>query len=170
MDHHFQMLAAYNKWANEQIFEAVSPLSESQYRQDAGLYFKSIQATLNHLLNVDLLWMKRFTGEGDHPDNINTILHLNLSDLHIARQQLDLRICAWLSGLSPANLSGRFVFLNMKDMRTISQRLAPALAHMFNHQTQHRGQVHAALTMLLQEAPCLDLIAFHKTEFGRSYA
>jgi uncharacterized damage-inducible protein DinB len=57
----------------------------------------------------------------------------------------------------------------MSDMRTISQRLAPALAHMFNHQTHYRGQVHAALTMLKHPAPDLDMMIFQKSESGRRF-
>jgi uncharacterized damage-inducible protein DinB len=41
------------------------------------------------------------------------------------------------------------------------QQLAPALAHWFNHQTHHRGQVHA-LTGLAGEAPELDLLFFQR--------
>jgi uncharacterized damage-inducible protein DinB len=40
--------------------------------------------------------------------------------------------------------------------------LAPALAHWFNHQTHHRGQVHALLTGLVGEAPELDLLYFQR--------
>lgn len=170
MEQHFQMLAAYNAWANGQIFNSVAQLSESEYRQDAGLYFKSIHATLNHVLGIDRLWMKRFTGEGDHPKTVDAILYLAQDDLRHAREQEDLRICNWLSGMVSSQLAGRFVYLNMTDMRTISQRLSPALTHMFNHQTHHRGQVHAALTMLKHPAPVLDLISFQKTETGRRYA
>lgn len=169
MKQHFLMLAAYNGWANKQLFDAVAALTESEYRQDAGLHYKSVHATLNHLLGNDRLWMKRFTGEGDHPKTPDAILYLALSDLRAARLQEDARILEWLEGLSPAEVSGRFVFLNMSDMRTISQRLAPALAHMFNHQTHYRGQVHAALTMLKHAAPELDMMIFQKSESGRRF-
>lgn len=169
MKQHFQMLAAYNGWANKQLFDSVSVLSESEYRQDAGLFYKSIHATLNHMLGNDRLWMKRFTGEGDHPKTPDAILYLALADLRAARMQEDARILEWLEGLSPSEVSGRFVFLNMSDMRTISQRLAPALAHMFNHQTHYRGQVHAALTMLKHPTPDLDMMIFQKSESGRRF-
>lgn len=169
MKQHFLMLAAYNSWANKQLFSALPCLSESEYRQDAGLYYKSIHATLNHILGNDRLWMKRFTGAGDHPKSADAILYLAQADLRAARFEEDMRIFQWLEGLSPADLGGRFVFLNMSDMRTISQRLAPALAHMFNHQTHYRGQVHAALSMLKQKAPDLDMISFHKSEAGRPF-
>lgn len=169
MKQHFLMLAAYNGWANKQLFDAVSVLSESEYRADSGLFYKSVHATLNHILGNDRLWMKRFTGEGDHPKSPDAIIHLALADLRTARFQEDARILDWLEGLSLAEVTGRFVFLNMSDMRTISQRLAPALAHMFNHQTHYRGQVHAALTMMKQPAPDLDMMIFQKSETGRRF-
>lgn len=169
MKQHFQMLAAYNSWANEQLFETVARLSESEYRQDAGLFYKSIHATLNHILGHDRLWMKRFTGEGDHPKTADAILYLALADLRQARLQEDARIFNWLEGLNATALAGRFVFHNMSDMRTISQRFTPALAHLFNHQTLYRGQVQAALTMLKHEAPLLDMMQFQKSEAGRRF-
>jgi uncharacterized damage-inducible protein DinB len=52
----------------------------------------------------------------------------------------------------------------------VSQRLAPALAHLFNHQTHHRGQVHTILTVLGRPSVQLDLIYFQRTEEGRAYA
>ena len=55
-------------------------------------------------------------------------------------------------------------------MRRISQRLAPALAHLFNHQTHHRGQAHTILSLLGKEPPPLDLVYFQRTEEGRAFA
>jgi uncharacterized damage-inducible protein DinB len=42
------------------------------------------------------------------------------------------------------------------------QRLAPALLHLFNHQTHHRGQAHCVLTGLAADAPVLDLLFFQR--------
>jgi uncharacterized damage-inducible protein DinB len=39
------------------------------------------------------------------------------------------------------------------------QRVREILAHLFNHQTHHRGQAHAALTLLgVREPHSLDLL------------
>jgi uncharacterized damage-inducible protein DinB len=72
--------------------------------------------------------------------------------------------------LSNEAIAGRFTYTTVSDMRTISQRLAPALAHLFNHQTHHRGQAHGILTALGKLAPSLDLIQFQRTEEGRPYS
>jgi hypothetical protein len=44
-----------------------------------------------------------------------------------------------------------------------SQVLADMLLHLFNHQTHHRGQAHACLSILTGgEPPSLDLLAFQR--------
>ena len=44
-----------------------------------------------------------------------------------------------------------------------SQVLADILLHIFNHQTHHRGQAHACLSILTGgEPPSLDLLAFQR--------
>jgi uncharacterized damage-inducible protein DinB len=55
-------------------------------------------------------------------------------------------------------------------MRTVSQRLSPALSHFFNHQTHHRGQAHMVLTVLGRPSVSLDLALFQRSEEGRAYA
>ena len=43
------------------------------------------------------------------------------------------------------------------------QPLAAILAHVFNHQTHHRGQAHACLSILTgAEPPSLDLLAYQR--------
>ncbi|MCP4307543.1 MAG: damage-inducible protein DinB, partial [bacterium] len=48
--------------------------------------------------------------------------------------------------------------------RDISQPLAPALAHFFNHQTHHRGQAHCLMTQITgnDAMPPLDLLYFQR--------
>lgn len=169
MKQHFTMFAAYNRWANDRIYTAAAAVSDEEFRSDAGVFFKSLMGTLNHILVADRIWMKRFTGEGDAPTALDAILHQDLGPLRLAREAEDERIMAWVASLNPPSFSGRFTYMTT-DMRTVSQRLAPALAHFFNHQTHHRGQAHAVLTALGQPSPVLDLIAFQRTEEGRVFA
>lgn len=170
MQQHFRMLAAYNRWANARIYEAASELDEDQLVRDTGAFFGSLIGTLNHVLVADRIWLRRFTGEGNAPTQLDTILHPDLIGLTGARVAEDERIVDWITSLSKEDLAGRFTYLTVTDMRTISQRLAPALAHFFNHQTHHRGQAHAILTTLGQPSIALDLIYFQRTEEGRAFA
>ena len=170
MELHFQMFAYYNQWANELLYEAAAQLSDEEYRLDLGLFFGSIHRTFNHLLVVDRIWMKRFTNEGDHPKTLDAVISDNFIMLRDMRRVEDARICRFADGLDAHKLAGRYTFTSLSDMRTISQRLTPSLAHFFNHQTHHRGQVHAALTRIGSDAPSLDLALFQQSENGRRFA
>jgi uncharacterized damage-inducible protein DinB len=169
MKQHFMMFAAYNAWANQRIFAVAANLTDEEFRRDTGAFFRSVMGTLNHILVADRIWMKRFTGEGDAPAQLDTILHEDFGKLRAAREAEDARILAWIDSLSDQDLAGRFSYMTLTDMRTISQRLAPALAHFFNHQTHHRGQVHMGLTVLGHPSVQLDLVAFQRTEEGRAF-
>ena len=170
MKNHFRMFAAYNAWANRHLYDAVSKVADEDYRLDRGAFFKSIHGTLNHLIAADRIWMKRFTNEGDAPNRLDVILYDDFSLLKVAREAEDARIINWIDDLRDEAFAGRFTFTTITDMRTISQRLAPTLAHFFNHQTHHRGQAHALLTGLGAEGPVLDLVYFQRSEEGRQFA
>ena len=170
MKQHFLMFAAYNAWANQRIYEVASELTKEEFTRDVGAFFKSMRGTLNHLLVTDKIWLKRFTGEGDAPAALDTILYINFAKLRLARKVEDKRLVDWVGSRSEKAIAGRFTYMTVTDMRTVSQRVAPALAHLFNHQAHHRGQAHTILTVLGKEAPSLDLIYFQRTEEGRAYA
>jgi uncharacterized damage-inducible protein DinB len=42
--------------------------------------------------------------------------------------------------------------------QTITLPFSATITHVFNHSTHHRGQITAALTMLGQPSPALDLV------------
>ncbi|MBS3649559.1 damage-inducible protein DinB [Pseudaminobacter sp. 19-2017] len=170
MKQHFSMMAAYNRWANQKVYEAAAELAEEEFARDMGAFFRSVMGTLNHLLVADRIWMKRFTGQGDAPSGLDTILFAHYGSLFGARRAEDARIVDWIESLTEKQVAGRFTYITVTDMRTVSQRLAPALAHLFNHQTHHRGQVHAMLTALGKPSIALDLIYFQRTEEGRAFA
>ena len=170
MRQRYQMFAAYNAWANRRVYDAAGALTDEEFSRDVGAFFRSLQGTLNHLLAADRIWMKRFTGQGEAPTSLGAVVHPNLDPLRLAREVEDQRIVRWIDSLDEKALAGRFTYMTVSDMRTVSQRLAPALDHFFNHQTHHRGQAHTILTALGQPSLQLDLIAFQRTEDGRVYA
>lgn len=169
MKRHFEMMAAYNRWANGRIYAAAGELGEDELDRDMGAFFKSMTGTLNHILVADRIWLKRFTGEGEAPASLDAVPFAAFGELQAAREAEDERIVAWVGSLPEAALAGRFTYTTT-DMRTVSQRLAPALSHFFNHQTHHRGQAHMILTALGRPSVVLDLIYFQRTEDGRAFA
>jgi uncharacterized damage-inducible protein DinB len=159
---HCRMFGHYNAWANGRLYEAVARLSTEQYRADRGAFFKSVHGTLNHLLVTDRIWMQRFTGAGDAPGRLDAILFETFDELRVARAAEDRRIVSFVDGLDDARIAGTIKYRRVSSPQEFEQQLAPALAHWFNHQTHHRGQVHALLTGLVGEAPELDLLFFQR--------
>jgi uncharacterized damage-inducible protein DinB len=162
MKPHFSMMAGYNAWANARLYEAAAALPDAEYRADRGAFFKSVHGTLNHLLATDRIWLRRFTGEGEAPTRLDAILCEALDDLRAARDAEDRRIVAYVDALTDADLAGAVTYRTITNPVTITQPLAPALAHLFNHQTHHRGQAHGLLTGLGLAAPSLDLILYQR--------
>lgn len=159
---YFGQLARYNQWANARLYGAVAALSDEAYRRPIGLFFRSLHGTLNHLLGVDRLWLKRLTGEGDHPDRLDAIVHVNLRDLAQARAAEDERIIAVMDGYDASALSRRHPYRTTSGQPQ-EQVLGDILLHFFNHQTHHRGQAHAGLSIITgTEPPSLDLLAFQR--------
>ncbi|EIZ78432.1 DinB family protein [Novosphingobium sp. Rr 2-17] len=159
---YFGQLARYNRWANARLYGAVAALPDEAYRRPIGLYFGSLHGTLNHLLGVDRLWLKRLTGEGEHPDRLDAIVHDNLHDLAQARVVEDERIIAVVSGYDASTLSRRHTY-HTTSGQPQEQVLADILLHFFNHQTHHRSQAHTGLSIVTgAEPPSLDLLAFQR--------
>jgi uncharacterized damage-inducible protein DinB len=162
MKAHFVMMAKYNEWANARLFRVAATLEEALYRKEVGAYFRSLHGTLNHLLVADRIWMRRLTGTGDHPEKLNAILFEDLPSLHAARVKEDSRLITFVQSLDePA-------FEEVWDYRTPNgtpqrQRRREILAHLFNHETHHRGQAHAILTVLgVTEPEPLDLLIMQR--------
>ncbi len=162
MKAHFDMLALYNRWANDRVYDAAARLPDEDYRADRGAFFKSVHGTLNHLLVGDRIWMRRFTGQGEAPTRLDAILHEDFAELRAAREAEDERIAAYIDGLTEERIAANFRYSTITNPREIDQPLGPALTHFFNHQTHHRGQVHALLTGLTGDAPSLDLVLFQR--------
>jgi uncharacterized damage-inducible protein DinB len=162
MKRHFLMMAKYNRWANTRLYAMAAALSDELYRKDVGIFFKSLHGTLNHLLTTDRIWMRRLDGTGDHPDKLNAIIFADLPSLHEARKTEDERIIRFVDGLSEDD------FDRVWDYRTLNgtpqrQPIGEILAHLFNHQTHHRGQAHAALTAVgIGEPKPLDLLIMQR--------
>ena len=158
----FEMLAAYNAWVNERLYDAAARIPDAEYRQDRGAFFGSLHGTLNHLLLGDRIWMRRFTGAGDEPKELDAILYQDFVGLRDARRVEDAHIGAYITGLTEADLAGTIRYRSTRSPAEIEQLLAPLLLHFFNHQTHHRGQAHCLLTEITGEAPSFDLLIYQR--------
>lgn len=146
---HLRTMAAYNAWQNASLCAAADTLSETERRQDRGAFFGSIEATLTHLLWGDRMWMHRLAGlpaprMGGIGDSVREIE--GWEALKAARRALDADIEAWAAGIGPEALAGTLSWHSGALGREVSRPVWLLVTHLFNHQTHHRGQIHAMLT------------------------
>lgn len=152
---HLYLMADWNAWACERTFAVVDQVAASDYLRDAGLFFKSIHRTINHMLLVELMWRGRLTGDLLALSGLDQELE---SDRAALKRRL-LESAGWwrpyVESLSDEALSGDFSYRSIKgDPYTLPRC---AIVHtMFTHGAHHRGQVTAVLTQLGLEAPVLD--------------
>ncbi|MGR3501113.1 DinB family protein [Pseudaestuariivita sp.] len=141
-------MARYNAWQNEGLIAALETLLEAALREDRGAFFGSLLGTANHLLWGDLVWMSRFDGQPAPEVGIpgSPELCADLGAWREARVETDARILGWAEGVTSPALSGRLSWHSGALGREVEKPLALCVTHFFNHQTHHRGQMHAMLT------------------------
>jgi len=153
---YFQMLARYNRIANEKLYGRCADLVASEYRKQRRGSFGSIHALLNHILLGDRIWMARFEGQGNATPALDAILFDNFHTLWAARVAEDARIQTYFEGVDEVFLARQFSYTNSLGREYVEE--APvAIGHFFNHQTHHRGQVHVMLSQTEVPPPALDL-------------
>jgi uncharacterized damage-inducible protein DinB len=142
-------MAEYNRWQNENLYGCADKLDDAARRLDRGAFFGSIHATLKHLLWADQLWLSRFSESAGPRAKGNAAAlaeHETWEDLKRERVAFDQKIIDWAAAFAPGPVTGELTWFSGGMGRQVSRPKALLMAHMFNHQTHHRGQVHALLT------------------------
>jgi uncharacterized damage-inducible protein DinB len=157
---HFPLMARFNQWANQRLYGSVAALSEEQYRAERGLFFGSVHRTLNHILVVDRIWTRRIDGEPHGIGSLDAQLHDSFAELSRARAEEDERLIRQVDSLGEDRLALPVRYRRIIGSGEGKTRCSHCLITLFNHQTHHRGQVHAALTQSGIEPPPLDVVFF----------
>lgn len=171
---HCRTLARYNRWMNEKIYTVASKLTDEDRKRDRGAFFKSIHGTLNHLLLADRVWMGRFNGvslPGDWmgPGGIRSLdqeLYADFEELRRERAKTDAEIEEWVAGVTSEKLASSLHFT--RKGKTFDDPLWWSVAHLFNHQTHHRGQVTTLLTQAGHNPGVTDLVAMLREQAAAS--
>jgi uncharacterized damage-inducible protein DinB len=153
---HFRKMARNNAWSNHRLHEACGALSAEEFAAARTNVFPSLRETLNHILTVDWYYLDALEGGGRslavfEPE----IPHPDIAGLRRAQAETDRRLIAFCDRQTEATLQGEVVIdrgPNGLDRETV----ADTLAHLFQHQIHHRGQVHAMLAGTRVPPPQLD--------------
>jgi uncharacterized damage-inducible protein DinB len=145
-----------NALANLRLHAAMAPLSREELQARRTSFFPSLMATLNHILGVDSYYVAALAGDPD-PEAAWRLYRpaLDLAPLVAAQRASDMRLLALCEGLDAVDCN-RIVEMPRPGGRVQRDRVVHVLAHLFMHQTHHRGQVHAMLAGTSVKPPQLD--------------
>ena len=152
----FQMMARYNTLANRRLYEACASLSDAERKEDRPAFFGSIHGTLTHIMVGDRIWLARFGGEKVSSTNLDAILYEDFDELRRGRIFEDERIETFAFGLDEEFLCGKIRYTNNEGEIYVDP-VNLLVAHLFNHQTHHRGHIHNMLVKTEVAPPVLDL-------------
>lgn len=141
-------MARYNLWQNENLVTAANGLDDAARQMDRGAFFGSIDKTFAHILWGDRIWLSRFSGSdapaGGIPDSVSVAQ--GWGAFCTARAVFDRQILDWALGLDPAWFEGDLSWYSGAVGREVTKPKKLLVLQLFNHQTHHRGQIHAMLT------------------------
>ncbi len=145
---HSQLMAQYNEWMNSRLYALCASLPEAELCKDRGAFFKSIYASLNHIMYGDLAFLSRFTDNPAEVPDLGKDLWGSFERLRSERAALDQRILDWSKTLTPEWLAESLTYTSKIDGKTRTVPRWVLVTHMFNHETHHRGQVTTLLTQM----------------------
>lgn len=143
-----QKMARYNAWQNRSLYGVADGLTDAARREDRGSFFKSIHQTLAHIRWADQIWMSRL-GDWEPPaGGIDTSTGFidGWQELSASRIQADQDIATWADAVTDESLAGNLTWYSGAMKADLVRPLWVCVVQLFNHQTHHRGQVHAMLT------------------------
>jgi uncharacterized damage-inducible protein DinB len=143
-----QLMARYNEWMNSRLYALCSGLSDAELYKDRGAFFKSIYLTLNHITYGDLSFLARFTGTPAVVPEIGVDLFGGFVHLRSQREALDVRLLVWSASLTDQWLIEPLTYTSKVDRKIRTVPKWALVAHMFNHQTHHRGQIATLLSQM----------------------
>lgn len=151
-------MARYNQWMNEKLYAAAGRLDDAGRRRDRGAFFGSIHGTMNHLLVGDHIWMDRFAGRAPRITALDQELHHGFDALRAARVAFDGEIVDFADGLDEDRLAAPFAFTSTTRPVRWRGPMWLIVAHFFNHQTHHRGQLSTLLAQAGEDIGVTDLL------------
>jgi uncharacterized damage-inducible protein DinB len=155
-------MACNNAWSNLRLLTACGKLSQADFVAKRTSFFPSIKATLNHILTVDWYYVDALE-RGLRGEETNREVDRffdpeepfdNCAALAAEQRAVDQRLISACATFDDAKLALPIPVMRRVGVQTeVAIRL---LAHLFQHQIHHRGQVHAMLAGTSVKPPQLD--------------
>jgi len=154
----FLIQARANCLANRRLLRAVAQLSDAEFHAARTSFFPSLALTLNHVLNVDHYYIAALEGDAAMRNVWASYVPAQTA-VELAQRQdaSDERLIAFCAGLQPGDEERIVAFDRDAGIEHGPREpVGRVLAHLFMHQTHHRGQAHAMLAGTSLKPPQLD--------------
>ena len=152
---YLRIQARANRLSNRRLHEALRTLSRDDFHAPRTSFFPSLAQTMSHILTVDGYYIGALYRDRGLLAAYRAFVPADdIAALTSRQAASDARLIAFCDGLD----AERCTALIEMDCGTHIQRdrAAHVLAHLFNHQTHHRGQAHAMLAGTAVAPPQLD--------------
>lgn len=145
---YLRVMARYNRWQNGAVYGAAARLTDAARTKDCGAFFGSIQGTLSHICWADRIWLSRFNliAAPAVPQRESARYVEQFDALTKLRRELDEVLIGFCDTYDKGPVMGDLTWFSGSTMTEATAPLSMIFTHLFNHQTHHRGQVHAMLT------------------------
>ena len=152
---HLRTTARANRLANHRLHGAMAGLSAADFQAPRTSFFPSLAATANHILAVDIYYLAALRREADMAAQyLRFAPCADVAGLAARQRAIDERLIRHVEGLGEADLDAE-IAMDRGDRVQIDPA-GHVLAHLFNHQVHHRGQLHAMLAGTAVAPPQLD--------------
>ncbi len=148
----FALHAHYNRWFNEKLAMIAKRSTE-----------RELLVQINHVHVMDCLWLTRFGVRNAAitvPRAMDEIRFTSVSQWYRCQRKVDVALETLVGGLREKDMGMRIEFVTMADNQRIARPLWALLAHLFNHQSLHRGEIIAILKRDGQDFGQSDLLPF----------
>jgi len=160
--HHLATMAYQNAWANHRLLKACAQLSPPDFVATRTSFFPSIKATLNHIVTVDWYYVDALERwRHGRPVERDRMRYFALDEpfdtcaqVSEAQHSVDRRLVDFCESLDDDELEQPVGVMRQQGVE--HETVTRLLAHLFEHQIHHRGQVHAMLAGTRIEPPQLD--------------
>jgi uncharacterized damage-inducible protein DinB len=147
--------ARANRLANHRLHTAMAALPAHEFDAPRTGFFPSLALTLNHILAVDLYYIAALHRQAEMASIWEQFVPCGtLADLAVRQAASDERLIAFCAALDEDSVAG--IVEMDRGTHVQRDRAGHVLAHLFMHQTHHRGQVHAMLCATAVAPPQLD--------------
>lgn len=153
-----QLMAEYNKAANSGMMAILEKLPGESLKKDAGIFFKSIEGTFEHILACDVIFFGIFREYAPDPASFNDPVFTLLADgaslkpeakkdtasLFALRKKMDDIIIRIIGAIEDFSSEGSVPVPG----QIVTKRRYQLILHELNHDTHHRGQIAAVLDQM----------------------